>query len=408
MNRALKLVSLILILACYATAFAILASGQDAKKDAVANKTSEQADKSKSSKAETSRADSKSSDSKSGDLNGDAKKDDSKTAGNDKAPAEKSFAELFKQYQDLETKLVDAEVEFQKETDAAKLEKIRVAYEMEANRLIKLAPDLRSAAIKEYKAMPGNEKALRLLVGMLVNDISTQDDEKAIELAQALFEGKCDKKHFDAIRGAQRLSPGDVGLVEEIMKLRADFEKDDLPRVKITTSQGDVVVELFEDEAPNTVANFISLVEKKFYEGSEFHRVIKDFVAQGGSEKGSGGSKGPGYSIKCECEGPNARRHWTGYLSMAHAGKDTGGAQFYMIYSRARTQHLDQKHTVFGRIISGMENVRKLKPTSAIDASAGDKPDIIVKAEILRKRDHEYKPVVKPDEKPEDEDSDKK
>ena len=108
--------------------------------------------------------------------------------------------------------------------------------------------------------------------------------------------------------------------------------ENDLPRVELKTSKGDVVIELFEDEAPNTVANFIQLVEKKYYDGLKFHRVIDGFMAQGGCPKGTG-TAGPGYSIACECQLKGARKHARGSLSMAHAGRDTGGSQFFITFA---------------------------------------------------------------------------
>ncbi len=104
----------------------------------------------------------------------------------------------------------------------------------------------------------------------------------------------------------------------------AEAKADDLPRVKFQTSKGDIVLELFENEAPNAVGNMISLVKKGFYDGVVFHRVLPHFMAQGGDPDGVG-TGGPGYTIPCECQQENARMHFRGSLSMAHAGRDTGG-----------------------------------------------------------------------------------
>ncbi|MBC7856939.1 MAG: peptidylprolyl isomerase, partial [Pirellulaceae bacterium] len=104
-----------------------------------------------------------------------------------------------------------------------------------------------------------------------------------------------------------------------------------MPRVKMTTTKGVMVIELFENEAPDTVGNFLSLVEKKFYDDKSFHRVLNHFMAQGGDPKGDG-TGGPGYQIYCECHKPDYRRHFRGCLSMAHAGRDTGGSQFFLTF----------------------------------------------------------------------------
>jgi cyclophilin family peptidyl-prolyl cis-trans isomerase len=160
------------------------------------------------------------------------------------------------------------------------------------------------------------------------------------------------------------------------------------PQVLLKTTKGDIVIELFEDEAPNTVANFISLVERKFYDGLTFHRVIDGFVAQGGDPKGDG-TGGPGYTIACECYKPKALKHKRGVLSMAHAGKDTGGSQFFITF--AATSHLDNKHTVFGQVIKGMEVADSFNRTPT------SKPDKIITATVLQKRNHVYEPKTAPE-----------
>jgi peptidyl-prolyl cis-trans isomerase B (cyclophilin B) len=125
----------------------------------------------------------------------------------------------------------------------------------------------------------------------------------------------------------------------------------------IETDKGNIVLELFEKDAPKTVENFEKLINKGFYDGLTFHRVLPNFVIQGGCPKGDG-TGGPGYSIKCETKG-NPRRHGKGALSMAHAGKDTGGSQFFITHSPQ--PHLDNVHTVFGQVIEGMDVVNKIK-----------------------------------------------
>jgi peptidyl-prolyl cis-trans isomerase B (cyclophilin B) len=125
----------------------------------------------------------------------------------------------------------------------------------------------------------------------------------------------------------------------------------------IETDKGNIVLELFEKDAPKTVANFEKLINQGFYDGLKFHRVIPNFMIQGGCPKGDG-TGGPGYSIKCETKS-NPRKHGKGALSMAHAGKDTGGSQFFITHSPQ--PHLDGVHTVFGEVIEGMDVVNKIK-----------------------------------------------
>lgn len=124
---------------------------------------------------------------------------------------------------------------------------------------------------------------------------------------------------------------------------------------KIQTEHGTMTIELFEKDAPNTVANFEKLANDGFYNGLTFHRVIPDFMIQGGCPNGTG-TGGPGYKIPCEI---NDNLHLRGSLSMAHAGPNTGGSQFFICHSPQR--HLDGVHTVFGRVTDGVEIVDKVK-----------------------------------------------
>ncbi len=130
-----------------------------------------------------------------------------------------------------------------------------------------------------------------------------------------------------------------------------------MKKAKVETEKGTMVVELFEKDAPGTVANFEKLIKEGFYNGLTFHRVIPNFVIQGGCPNGTG-TGGPGYSIKCEVEN-NPNKHLRGSLSMAHRGKDTGGSQFFICHSPQ--PHLDGLHTVFGRVIEGIDVVDQIR-----------------------------------------------
>jgi peptidyl-prolyl cis-trans isomerase B (cyclophilin B) len=140
----------------------------------------------------------------------------------------------------------------------------------------------------------------------------------------------------------------------------------------IYTDKGKLTVEFYEKDAPNTVKNFIDLAKKGFYNGLTFHRVIPSFVIQGGcpntreGAKGIPGTGGPGYKIKCETSGGN-QYHDKGVLSMAHAGKDTGGSQFFICLSREQTQHLDGVHTCFGKVTEGIDVVDQIKQNDRIN-----------------------------------------
>ena len=145
-----------------------------------------------------------------------------------------------------------------------------------------------------------------------------------------------------------------------------EAKSDNLPRVLLKTSKGDITIELYENEAPNTVANFVSLVDRGYYDGITFHRVLPGFMAQGGDPKGNG-SGGPGYRIPCECYQPNHRLHFRGVLSMAKEGgggsdgrgRDTGGSQFFLTFVPAA--FLDGNYTVFGRVIDGIDVLAKIQ-----------------------------------------------
>ena len=138
-----------------------------------------------------------------------------------------------------------------------------------------------------------------------------------------------------------------------------------MTNARIHTEKGIMKIAFFEKDAPNTVKNFVTLASKGFYDGLKFHRVIPDFVIQGGCPNGSGAG-GPGYSIKCELDGDN-QYHDRGVLSMAHAGRDTGGSQFFICHSRKNTAHLDRKHTCFGKVIEGVDVIDMIRQGDVIE-----------------------------------------
>ena len=134
----------------------------------------------------------------------------------------------------------------------------------------------------------------------------------------------------------------------------------------IHTEKGDMNIDFYHDDAPKTVENFIKLSKDGFYNGLTFHRVIPDFVIQGGCPNGTGAG-GPGYSIDCELDGDN-QYHDKGVLSMAHAGRNTGGSQFFICHSRNNTSHLDRNHTCFGKVVSGLEVINEIREGDEINS----------------------------------------
>lgn len=132
-----------------------------------------------------------------------------------------------------------------------------------------------------------------------------------------------------------------------------------MKKAQMRTDKGTMTIEFFEKDAPKTVENFVNLAKSGFYNGVVFHRVIPNFMIQGGDPTGTGAG-GPGYVIDCELTGDN-QRHDRGVLSMAHRGRNTGGSQFFICHNRENTAHLDRNHTVFGKVVEGDELIDQIK-----------------------------------------------
>ena len=288
-----------------------------------------------------------------------------------------------------------------------------------------LFPELRSAALAAYVENPQTRD--RALVRMLIElsgEALLADDYKTCEhISVTMFEaGSTERKLHDMIgisrfanhkfaeaekafiRAEQvgeisqmgrnyygEIKKGYAKLWDTESKLRtAEVEADDLPRVRLTTSKGEVDIELYENEAPETVGNFINLVEQGYYDGLKFHRVLQNFMAQTGCPKGDG-TGGPGYRIYCECLTRNDYRNFfAGSLGMAHGGPNTGGSQFFITFRP--TANLNGKHTCFGRVIKGLDIVKEITKINPEKPDPKAQPDRIIKAEVLRKRDHAYVP----------------
>lgn len=289
-----------------------------------------------------------------------------------------------------------------------------------------MIPRLRDAAIAAYRDAPNEDSQITRWLATIANDYVENDRfHEAKPALDALVEGETTdptvynnagivafvnndfeaaEKLLEKSESKGAMTELSYGFQSEIDNYKKYWERekklreeaanaegqDRLPRVKITTNKGDMVAELFENEAPETVANFIHLVEKGFYDGRAFHRVIGNFMVQGGCPKGDG-TGGPGYSIYCECVNDNHRQHFAGSLSMAHAGRDTGGSQFFITH--VPVPYLNGEHTVFGRIIEGFDVLAKIKRRNPQEpADLAKTPDKIESIEVLFKRDHEYKP----------------
>lgn len=309
----------------------------------------------------------------------------------DFASIKSHWNEISKQLEEKEKTMADG--------DAAASEEFKDLVDS-ANLLI---DQMRTAGVEALKSDPQDQEVTRTLMGIMVNDAHFGRDKQVVQLGDELIAIGIDPRYFEVAAETERLSISSREIFEELSIRQAEAKENDLPRVKIVTSKGEFEVELFENEAPNTVANFISLIENGFYEGIVIHRVVENFMAQTGDPEGTG-SGGPGYTIPCECYSPEARRHFTGSLSMAKTmARDTGGSQFFVTFKR--TDFLDGKHTVFGRVLNGWDVLDNLTRTHTLEGTReipipGIEKDKILNAEVVRKREHEYKPrkVGEPDE----------
>jgi cyclophilin family peptidyl-prolyl cis-trans isomerase len=331
--------------------------------------------------------------------------------------AKQSFAKAQQELKRLIGELAALQAEYQQ--PGANKQQIEARFNAARDEARAAAASLETSAMALVRAEPDNEAAIQVVRDVIQGAMASDDPQRVLAVAETLRDGGAadapillagataamtmskleEATEFVKAAAAAGVNPGKIESLEqaiaserpkveaEMAKRAAEAEADDLPRVKIETTKGEIVVELFENEAANTVANFISLVEQHFYDGTPFHRVIPQFMAQGGDPTGTG-TGGPGYAIACECETPAARKHFIGSLSMAHAGKNTGGSQFFLTFRP--TEHLDGRHTVFGRVIEGFNVLPKLQRTEG--EQAGGEPDKILKAEVLRKRDHDYVP----------------
>lgn len=185
-------------------------------------------------------------------------------------------------------------------------------------------------------------------------------------------------------------------IFEEESKLRKkDAEKDNLPRVEFKTNKGSFVIELFEDEAPETVGNFISLVESKHFDDLIFHTVLAQTAAETGLYDEKFAARNVGYKIYDENKKPNSRKVFAGSVAMYRDKPNSASSRFFV--ALAPLPNLNDQHTVFGRVISGMDSIYSLNKTYKFQEEQQIKiedvvPDKVLSASILRKRDHEYAP----------------
>ena len=269
----------------------------------------------------------------------------------------------------------------------------------------KLSPRDRNSKYEPAAALKLVETILEIKgndLGMVSNEQPDPDAEPLIKVIYQGYLACYGMQDFErANEYLTRLENMPIGLKPEVrqmfdstkaawekeLELRAQDATANLPRVKLETSEGDIVIELFEDQAPETVANFISLVEDGFYDGLEFFQVIPSLYARTGCSENDGTTI-PGYRIRSEFENP--RSHFAGTVAMHNDGENTAGSQF-MIMHRPDPNLVD-KIVAFGRVIEGMDVVYGFKSVNRIRTKGGDAATI-TKATVIRKRDHEYEPI---------------
>jgi cyclophilin family peptidyl-prolyl cis-trans isomerase len=337
-------------------------------------------------------------------------------------PKRAEFEKVFAEWKSLLTELRQLRTEYQvAEPAGRKKNEIENRYKELVKKGIAMEGELTRAAEGAYAENPGADKQIELVLRSSVRgNVGMDNYEEALRIAELLIRNKCPDESLYNQAGIAACAVGKLDDAERYLEIAhekrvldglgsrfhdefsylskawkkereiraAEAKADDLPRVLLKTSKGDIEIELLENEAPNTVANFISLVERGGYDGLAFHRVLPQFMAQGGCPKGDG-TGGPGYEIPCECYEKNHRLHFRGSLSMAHAGRDTGGSQFFLTF--VPTTFLDGKHTVFGRVIKGMDVLAKIQRRDPSKPPL-PKADKIIEAKVLRKRPHEYVP----------------
>jgi cyclophilin family peptidyl-prolyl cis-trans isomerase len=337
-------------------------------------------------------------------------------------PSRRDVLTLAAEWQANQRQLANLNENYQQTVSPAERQRILADYERLVSDSRSVLARLRSAAEARFRAAPREDPPITsILVSFVSQDLQRDRQDAAWELGDLLLSHDVDapelldamgraayhrddfvtaRSYLERAKEVGTLSREGAAYLEdseraeslwreELAVRQREAEADDLPQVRLTTTKGEILLELFENEAPDTVGNFIHLVSSKFYENSPFHRVLGNFMAQGGSNSDDG-LGGPGYEIYCETDRDDHRKHFRGSLSMAKRPEpNSGSSQFFLTFRR--TSHLDGEHTVFGRVLEGWEVLEKLQrrdPTRPGQPA----PDRILKAEVVRQRDHDYQP----------------
>ncbi len=359
---------------------------------------------------------------------GPSSSDSSNESAPSQSPQRQRFDQLYEQFKDLLSQLRQLQLRY-KEVLPAQRAEIEEQFQQKRRQAHEVLENLQAEAQRQFAADPSQEDIGRFLAALALLRRENGRLDEAVKIFQLLDAKGFQVPGLDDLAGQaayefsrydlaekwltrakaqgrlSRIGQEYLGRLPEEKKWWAEEEKlrqqetsrskDDpkaLPQVLLKTTKGDIVIELFEDQAPNTVANFIHLVEQGFYDRLSFHRVIPGFVAQGGDPNGDG-TGGPGYTIPDEHHRKDARRHYWGSVAMAKTERPhSAGSQFYIALKRL--PHLDGQHTVFGRVIRGMDVVLRLNPHNPQESRNQGPPDRILQARVIRKRNHPYVPKV--------------
>ncbi len=353
-------------------------------------------------------------------------------ASRPKSREQEAYEQTFERWKEVMKQLRALDIEYRTALPARR-EPIEARYDEAVRQGERLERELIDAAVLAFVADPSsNQRLANFLLGVLNMEMASERYEDALRLTQLLIDNEVKIPELYNLAGVAAYNSNQFELAAkhlrranelqtlneagrkcatslkysteawaEEQKLReAETAAGNLPRVVLQTNKGEIEIELFENRAPNTVANFMKLVKGGFYDGLTFHRVKEEFMAQAGCPKGDG-TGGPGHTIRCECYEDGARKHFRGSVAMANGGPHTGGSQFYINF--VPTPHLDGRHTVFGRVIRGLDVLAKLQrrePRDPMEVAINPHRNVVIpradrikKARVVR-GDREYKPVV--------------
>ena len=336
------------------------------------------------------------------------------------------FEDAFDRWKTLLGELRDLELAFHTASRSKRAE-LSKQYDEKLTEGFTLENELLTEAIRAFVAEPEENEDLKEFFTQVSSVlVSAECYEDALRVAQLLLDNQVEDQtvynnaakaafacaEFDSAERYLRIvvkEKGNLGPAGKFLRMidpyREEWKKEqklreaeqlaaDLPRVILRTDRGEIELELFENEAPNTVANFVCLVEREFYDGLPFYKVVPEFAAMSGCPNGDG-TGSPGYFIRHEFDKPNRRVHFRGSLSTVGEGPYASGCRFHLTFMPS--PQLEGQSTAFGRVVRGLEVLAKLQRRGGDMFSSKIPSDRIITARVLRKRNHEYRPKTIPD-----------